>query len=273
MLHFDRNNPGKTPYNKVSSGRREPVVVMNRAAAAIQHQLVFNPGGHVLGAVEVIPIYWGHFWTNGTGLQLTGQVNNFFDFILSSPFMDLLSEYSTPTIRIGHGHRRPSLTFTDKEPGVMTPNGREVSDNQLQQQLTDLIATGRVPARNANTLYFLFLPKDVVSTDDTDRSCTFNTGYCGYHNHINQQIFYAVVPFPACQGCSFGSVLDSLTKISSHELAEAVTDPALNAWTDPNDMSEIGDICNDQTARLGGFVIQPEWSNRQNACVIRPQQV
>src|SRR5262249_17301037 len=34
--------------------------------------------------------------------------------------------------------------------------------------------------------------------------------------------------------------------------------------------NEIGDICNRQTLRLGGYLIQTEWSNSQGACVLAP---
>jgi hypothetical protein len=57
--------------------------------------------------------------------------------------------------------------------------------------------------------------------------------------------------------------------VSSHELVEAITDPALNAWFDPNTSNEIGDICNRQTTQLGDFLIQTEWSNSLGACAIR----
>jgi len=80
----------------------------------------------------------------------------------------------------------------------------------------------------------------VVSLSESQASCV---DYCGYHNHINKTVFYAVEPYITCPGCNFGTILDSLTKVSSHELAEAVTDPALDAWWDPNTGDEIGDIC------------------------------
>jgi hypothetical protein len=91
--------------------------------------------------------------------------------------------------------------------------------------------------------------------------------FCGYHEHI-ENVYYAVIPFVNCAGCVFpGEILDTLTEVCSHELAEAVTDPELNAWWDPvND--EIGDICNRHAARLGGFLVQTEWSNAEQACVL-----
>ena len=60
--------------------------------------------------------------------------------------------------------------------------------------------------------------------------------------------------------------LDTLTEVSSHELCEAITDPTLGTWFDPNTNNEIGDICNRQTVRLGNFLVQTEWSNELTSC-------
>jgi len=229
-------------------------------------QLTYH-GGPVLGAVQVVPIYWGAFWANGDGSQLATELDAFFDFILTTSLMDLLGEYSTTTTMIGHGGRLSSVKVTASEPGDPTATGRQVSDEQIQQALQGWIVAGTIPATTANTLYFVYLPPDCVSMLGTDQSCQV---FCGYHNHSTNGVFYAVEPYITCLGCSFGTILDSLTKVSSHELAEAVTDPALDAWFDPASGDEIGDICNSSTTHLGGYLVQDQWSNAQSACVIAP---
>jgi hypothetical protein len=235
--------------------------------AAPSAQLVYQSGGTVLGAVEVVPIYWGAYWSGTEGAALSAEINGFFDFILTSSLMDMLAEYSTPTTTIGRGVRLPSVQIADSEPGDATSGGREVTDSQIQTALQSWIANGKVPAVTSNTLYFIYLPPNVTAIDQSIQSCQ---DFCGYHNQINMNVFYAVQPYATCSGCSFGTILDSITKISSHELCESITDPALNAWADPTTGEEIGDICNDTTARLGGYLIQLEWSNSQNACALKP---
>jgi len=103
------------------------------------------------------------------------------------------------------------------------------------------------------------------------RSCV---DYCGYHTHVGD-VYYAVIPYATCSGCAFpGDFFDTLTEVSSHELAEAVTNPAGNAWWDPTaDGDEIGDLCNRQTVRLGGYQGQTEWSNAQSACAFQRQRM
>ncbi len=250
--------------------RRGIVPLVKKKAAAVaapSAQLVYQSGGTVLSAVEVVPIYWGTYWTGTEGSALSNKINGFYDYILTSSLMDLLAEYSTPTLTIGHGVRLPSVQIANSEPGDAVTGGRRVTDSQIQTALQNWIANGTVPAVTANTLYFIYLPPDVTAIDQSIQSCQ---DFCGYHNQINMNIYYAVQPYVTCSGCSFGTILDSITKISSHELCESITDPALDAWVDPTTGEEIGDICNDTTARLGGYLIQLEWSNAQNACALKP---
>ena len=92
--------------------------------------------------------------------------------------------------------------------------------------------------------------------------------FCGYHNDVNSQFFYAVMPYPGCAGCTGGlATLDALTSTSSHELCEAITDPIPGqGWYDDNN-GEIGDICAWRTKKLDQYTVQLEWSNKANACV------
>jgi hypothetical protein len=234
---------------------------------------LINHGGPILGAVEVVPIYWGANWANAHA-TLAAQIDEFFDFILASSYIDLLGEYSTTTTTIGHGRRVRSVRVFGSEPGTATATGRQVTDTQIQQALQGWIGNGTVPATKANTLYFVYLPPNVSSLLNGTQSCV---AFCGYHN-ANGNVHYAVIPYATCSGCVFpGNFLDTLTEVTSHELAEAITDPALNAWYDPNvdpftgqSGDEIGDICNRQQVRLGRYVVQTEWSNKQSACVLAP---
>ena len=225
-------------------------------------------GGPVLGAVEVVPVYWGAAWATGTEAALTTRLDQFFDFLLASPYMELLGEYGTAATPIGHGRRLRSVHVPGSEPGTATAAGRQVTDAQIQQAVRGWVADGTAPAVTANTLYFVYLPPGVVSVmPDGSQSCG---AFCGYHGAAGG-VYYAVIPYATCSGCAFaGDFLDTLTEVSSHELAEAVTDPALNAWWDPASGNEIGDICNRQTVRLGGFLVQTEWSNSQSACAVAP---
>src|SRR5436305_8022966 len=82
------------PVGRPSSPQPDGIVPLAGPRAA-------PPSGHltphtdrVLGSVHVVPVYWGSFWTTGAGQPLVGRLNAFFDFILSSPLMQMLGEYS-----------------------------------------------------------------------------------------------------------------------------------------------------------------------------------
>lgn len=225
-------------------------------------------GGHLLTAVEVYTIFWGSDWEKEHSDLIKG-VNDFFDYIVTSPLIDLLYEYSVPDQVIGKGRRTDTVTITSSEPGQMVGGSREIDDSEIQKALQGWIADGTIPQPNNNTLYFVYLAPGVTAVLNGDRSCN---DFCGYHEVIDKSIFYAVVPFINCDDCkNDGQIIDALTKISSHELCEAITDPALDGWHEDSCATyEIGDICNDDVQKLNGYTIQSEWSNKANACRIEP---
>src|SRR6266542_2090534 len=247
-----------TPRNIVPIvGPAEP----ETALAAPPPHLTYH-GGHLLANVEVTTIFWGAAWTRSPDNALVTSVNQFFDDILGSSLIDLLAEYGAADQSIGHGSRTATVTISRPEPGRALPGGgREINDGEIQTALQGWIAGGDVDVPNGNTLYFVYLPRNVTAVLDDARSCQL---FCGYHNHIGDTVFYAVEPFLTCDGCKFGEVIDSLTKVSSHELCEAITDPTLDAWFDDTPPhNEIGDICNTDTQRLGrcnGAMYQRAWT-------------
>ena len=228
------------------------------AAAAPPPQLVYN-GGALLQAVEVFTAFWGAWWQSGDGAGLAGRLNEFFDFVLASELIDQLAEYSVPGKAIGRGRRTGATTIGSPEPGAA------ISDAAIQELLRQQIEAGVLPATNANTLYFLYLPPGVAVVQGGARSCQ---AFCGYHNDVGGSVFYAVMPYPGCTGCAGGlSLLDALTSTSSHELCEAITDPVPGTGWYDDVHGEIGDICAWQTKQVAGSTVQLEWSNAQGACV------
>jgi hypothetical protein len=174
--------------------------------------------------------------------------------------VDQLGEYDAPPYKIGRGRWVGTTTVTSPEPG---PN---VTDSAIRQMLQkQLSGKTAFPAVGPNTLYFVLLPPGVSVVAGGDRSCQ---AFCGYHDHIDTKIFYAVVPYPNCAGCLGGvGPLDALTSICSHELAEAVTDPVPpQGWYDDS-QGEIGDVCAWQNKKLGPYTVQLLWSNRTRGCV------
>ena len=242
-----------------AEGAGTPTVEAAKAAPPVAPQLSYR-NGPLLTAVQVFTIFWGAAWQQGANATLLAQVNQFFDFILTSPLIDQLSEYSVPGKAIGHGRHVGTLTIT-------TPAlGRSVTDSAVQHMLQHLTSTNpSLPQPGPNTLYFVYLPPGVRLTQGGSASCQ---AFCGYHSDIAGQLFYAAMPYPGCSGCTGGlSALDALTSTSSHELCEAITDPIPGqGWYDDHN-GEIGDICAWKTKKLGQYTVQLEWSNKANQCV------
>jgi hypothetical protein len=228
------------------------------AAAAPAAELTYR-GGALLTAVEVFTVFWGSWWQASGGASLATELNGFFDYIVASELLDQLEEYSVGGQTIGHGSRIGTTMIA--EPAL----GASIGDAQIQQTLQQLIRAGTLPSPTAKTLYFLYLPPNVSVTMGGSRSCQ---SFCGYHDATSASVYYAVMPYPGCAGCAGGlALLDTLTQISSHELCEAITDPVPGeGWYDDH-YGEIGDICAWRTRQLGGYTVQLEWSNRQNACM------
>jgi hypothetical protein len=222
-------------------------------------QLTYR-NGPLIEAVEVFTVFWGSAWNAAPQAAMMQELNQFFDFILSSALIDQLGEYNAAQYKIGHGKRTGTTVLASPAPG------KSVTDSALQSMLQNEISTNAsFPQPTANTLYFLYIPPGVKVVQGGSGSCT---AFCGYHNDINGNIFYAVMPFPGCSGCIGGlQPIDALTSTSSHELCEAITDPIPGeGWYDDAN-GEIGDICAWQTKKVGNYTVQLEWSNKANKCI------
>lgn len=236
-----------------------PEEVTQLKVGAVPPKLTYR-GGPLLTSVQVFTVFWGAAWQTAPQTDLLPQINQFFDFILTSPLMDQLGEYSVPGRSIGHGKRIGTATIT-------TPKLRHsVTDHAIRHMLQQEISTNQaIPQPTPNTLYFVYLPPGVSVSQGGSRSCQ---AFCGYHENISGQIFYAAMPYPGCSGCAGGlDTLDALTSTSSHEMCEAITDaiPGQGWYDDQN--GEIGDICAWKTKKVGAYTVQLEWSNKSNSCV------
>jgi hypothetical protein len=232
--------------------------VAKAAAPQVPAKLTYRDGP-LLTSVQVFTVFWGTTWNTEPQNSFIARVNEFFDFILSSQLLDQLAEYSVGNQKIAHGSLIGTITLTTPAPG------KTVDDSEIQSVLQREISAGTLPASTPNSLYFFFLPPGVTVTQGGSASCQV---FCGYHDAVNNSIFYAVMPYPGCAGCLGGiAAFDALTSTTSHELCEAITDPVPGqGWYDDSN-GEIGDICAWQTRTLGGYTIQLEWSNKANKCI------
>ncbi len=234
--------------------------VVGAVAPPAAGPLIYH-NGPLIEAVEVFTIFWGEAWTTAAKQTLAGQINSFFDTILAGPLIDQLAEYSVPGHTIGRGKLVGSATVTSPSPS------QSISDGAIQHFVQQEIASNAaVPPATPHSLYFVYLAPGIAVAQGGARSCQ---AFCGYHNDIAGRLFYAVMPYPDCAGCTGGlSDLDALTSTSSHELCEAITDPVPGqGWYDDRGNAEIGDLCAWKTKTVAGATVQLEWSNKAGACV------
>jgi hypothetical protein len=229
------------------------------ATPAVAPQLTYR-GGPLLTSVQVFTVFWGSGWQQQPQAGLIAKLNQFFDKVLSSTLIDQLAEYNVPGKAISHGKRVGTSTVTN------LPLGRHATDSTIRHLLQqEIVSNPAFPKPSPNLLYFVYLPPGVSLTSQGGKSCMT---FCGYHDSIDGQIFYAAMPYPGCNGCLGGlSDLDALTQTSSHELCEAITDagPGTGWYDDHN--GEIGDICAWKAKKVGGYTVQLEWSNKANNCI------
>ena len=199
-------------------------------------------GGPIVQSVNVVTVWWG----GKSNVQYADNLNGFYTGVTKSPWFDVMSEYNTNGYTIGSG------TWVGEYSDTAAPNGT-VTDAQIQSRLLQLINSNSVPY-NENTYYAIhFMPGVYIS--DYGGSCVY---FCAYHGTIqygSSYVYYGVMPDQGGNclgGCgSDPSLFNNICSVSSHELAEMVTDPAVGlatidayplAWYSGS-LGEIGDIC------------------------------
>jgi hypothetical protein len=154
---------------------------------------------------------------------------------------------------------------------------------EIESAVKAALASKQVPAPDGQTVYTVFLdPATVLRSSDGSDS---RHGLGGYHGSFvdrssGKRVYYAALAYAgAGSGVPFTkSARDNTTIAASHEWAEAVTDPDVNAgrlgWYD-RDYGEVGDIplsaglpLSAAWGRVDGFAVQKEWSERQHAPVL-----
>ncbi|HWZ42201.1 MAG TPA: Ig-like domain-containing protein [Candidatus Saccharimonadales bacterium] len=293
---------------------RAPVHVLHSPEAPVAAGAVAFPGvlvsyfgGPIISNIHVVQVLYGAgSYLPGVQSTTTPSVASFFADITQSPFFDFLAEYSTVGVTaidgtaganqaLGHGFFDGQVTIAPSAAN----NGASISDDQIQAELLAQVNAGHLPAPvmdaqgNVNTLYMIYFPAGKTILQGNTSSCQ-NGGFCAYHNSTNalfsgKNLLYGVMPDTqppslCARGCGSGSPLDIVTNVTSHELAEAVTDANVGpvntfaaplAWLDPIN-GEIGDICVGREASVTAngtlYIVQQIFSNVQGDCVAGPLQ-
>lgn len=181
--------------------------------------------------------------------------------ITQGSYMDMLGEYY-----VGRGQLQDGII------NLSNPyRGNVVDDSEIRDMLDSGIWQGYFQPPSPNQLYFVYTAPNVLVT----RGGLTSQDFGGYHDSFWDPylgpIYYAVIPHPIGNFNVPGlNYFQQQTMVTSHELAEAVTDPDYQGRFQYDTSQEIGDLCEDiPVYRLyHGYIVQSEWSNYWNSCVI-----
>jgi hypothetical protein len=219
-------------------------------------------GGQLLSQVEAQPVYLGSDWSANSALHQTeASIDQFVSYLVQSPYMDMLNQAG---YNVGRG-----TETSGKELNVNINKTTGITDGQIQADLQAAITSGTLSAPDANRLYVVYVEPSVLIKLGGQTS---QNSFLGYHgafagtdtNGKATDIHYAVMAYPGSPNPSsgsqgFSSAFAQLTSVTSHELAEAVTDPNVNykaaGWYDDRLNGEIGDLTR-QTSILNGYLVQ-----------------
>jgi len=204
------------------------------SGASASPQMTWH-GGPVLHSGVVGAIFWGSSWSSTTfaGDKISG-IDSFYQGWASSNYAATATEYSD-----GSGHVGTAVSYAGH---VIDPS--RVA-KQASRQPSALVAEvcAKFPGVVSNGFYAVYL--------DQKRG---HSGYCAWHSWgtcangtaIQVGMFFNLDGDAGCDpqstvaGHSQG--LAALANVSAHELAEALTDPHLDAWYDASG-DENADKC------------------------------
>ncbi len=275
--------------------------------------LTFHAGGRVMHRTVLHPIFWAPAgFSFPTGYEATVQqylVDIAQDSGLTTNVFATTGEYADASGVAAYDITAGgSFDDTTAFPANSCFGGGTtcIVDAALQTEV-HAVATAQSIAPSTTDLYVLFLPPNATTCFDGTNitgttQCSANSvrhrAFCGYHaamGSLSSPEIYAVMPYPASTGCGTGGtpnstgadpLVDYIISVTSHEVAEAMTDPLLDAWySDSSNPSgnENGDNCNQvYGTALGGagtsawnqvvnghtYFTQTEWVNEAGgSCV------
>ncbi|MCL5259143.1 hypothetical protein ACSYAY_10840 [Leptospirillum ferriphilum] len=219
-------------------------------------------GGQVLTDIEVLLCFWGSFWSKTPAPSPSSDdYKTAIEGILTGPFMGGLRQY--------RGVAQGTLIYSEINDSTDPADG--YTDTDVVNMLTDRLKNTAMPPPLAghNRFYAVIVPPGINNSI---------TQYAGQHQSFSYNGVTGYYAWVDNTGSLTGH--NCVTKVFSHELVEACTDPngdsilvdgtQSNGTAVTND--EIGDTCNNQfaTADMNGVQcsVQSYWSEADNACIL-----
>ena len=222
---------------------------------------LIDHGGPVQTAPRVFVDFWG--WSSDPSGEQS-YLTRFLSSVGGTAWLGTVGEY-----RGGSAAGLLGGTWSDQSAVPANPN-----DAQIQQEAA--AAAAHFGTGNSVNVSI------VVATPSGHSTPGFGSSFCAYHDAVaaDPNVTYTDLPYLTDAGAACGEgivnggngLLDGVSIVEGHELAETITDPLINAWLDAGG-NEIGDKCawtnlaNISTSG-GNFAVQPLWSNKADNCVL-----
>ncbi len=209
---------------------------------------VHDNGGPIQPAPRVYTVIW-------PGSEQIGQeVEQFVSWMLTSDyFTTSLAEYG-----VGAGQSMGLIVLPNAAPATMM-------DADIQALVKQLVENDQVdPQNDANTQVAFIIPPTTTVVVSGESTCNQIAGY-----HESPSTSLPIIAYDVIADCDTSATeLDGLTKVLSHEIAEAATDPLPNTGfaAEPPKAQEISDLCNfgeDLPIDVPGNPPQRYWVQRQ----------
>jgi serine protease len=264
--HLEKAHP------KASTEELEEEELENGAASSPTStaQLVYH-GNAVQTSPRVYLVLWGPTWGTSTGdpYGVANRLHYFYQGVGGSSFANALKQFggSTGAFTNPVGQYKGWIQDTTAVPSRPTKQDVANAAARAAVRLNDL---------NYNAQYIIATPWGALD------QYSISNNFCAWHNWTGVTgrtgwATYTSMPYIPYEdylgrGCGKGKVnganglLDGVTILASHEYAESVNNPGLNAWYDV-DGSENADKCSwvnlaNKTLSNGyTFPVQPYWSN------------
>jgi hypothetical protein len=226
------------------------------------HTHVTFHGGGVASTAPVQLIFWGSRWNRASTSPSAVEVHDAAAKLLSGAFMSDLVQYG-----VGRSPLRTSVMVIAPDP---PPSPLLTPDGDIIGLVVDVLRANELPdpvSPDRPIICAVVLPPNATE----EHAVTDNAAGAHFWGAIpDRPVDPDALTWVAWVG---NGDLDRIMRTLGHEIVETCTNPNGDGWMDdsagPDDVDEIGDICNASTADIGfGFLVESYWSQEEHKCVI-----
>ncbi|HEY7962311.1 MAG TPA: hypothetical protein VID29_10340, partial [Solirubrobacteraceae bacterium] len=256
-VHFE-------PESAAASAYAEPETVGGSEGEGEGPLLYHESGNGVQHTPKVYAIFWGANFTKTTeGIEAHTMLSKLYEGLSNTAYQGIMTQYFDSTGRISS-----SVTFTSyMDKTVAAP--ANLTRLKVEEEVSSAISANKWTSES-NAQF-------VVATAPGSTYASNFPGGCAYHEYTASGVIYALVPYQGDEQFRSNGCIETgnpskdpirkTSKSASHEYAETVTDPKINAWYSAFGQ-EIADICQKEAdvELPDGAWAQNQYDDHQNKC-------